>query len=99
MMTKAEALQSLRPNAEWVMRGDSLEWLDTKQAQPTDAEIEAEIKRLQDLAPKLERIAELRKLLANTDYVALADYDQDKPEIKAQRQAWRDEIRQLQGAA
>lgn len=99
MITKADALQSLRPNAEWVMQGDSLEWLDTKQAQPTDAEIEAEIKRLQDLAPKLERIAELRKLLADTDYVALADYDQDKPEIKAQRQAWREEIRQLQGVA
>jgi hypothetical protein len=45
------------------------------------------------------RIAELRKQLSDTDYVALADYDQDKPEIKAQRQAWRDEIRQLQGAA
>ena len=45
------------------------------------------------------RIAELRKLLAETDYVALADYDQDKPEIKAQRQAWRDEIRQLKGAS
>jgi type III secretory pathway component EscU len=46
-----------------------------------------------------KRIAELRKLLADTDYVALADYDQDKPEIKAQRQAWRNEIRQLQGAS
>jgi hypothetical protein len=46
-----------------------------------------------------KRIAELRKQLSDTDYVALADYDQDKPEIKAQRQAWRDEIRQLQGAA
>ena len=46
-----------------------------------------------------KRIADLRKMLADTDYVALADYDQEKPEIKAQRQAWRDEIRQLQGAA
>jgi hypothetical protein len=46
-----------------------------------------------------KRIAELKKLLADTDYVALSDYDQDKPEVKIQRQAWRDEIRQLQGAA
>jgi predicted nucleic acid-binding Zn-ribbon protein len=46
-----------------------------------------------------KRIAELKKLLADTDYVALSDYDQDKTEVKAQRQAWRDEIRQLQGAA
>ena len=41
------------------------------------------------------RIAELKNLLADTDYVALSDYDQDKPEIKTQRQAWRDEIRIL----
>lgn len=43
-----------------------------------------------------KRIAELKQLLRDTDYVALADYDQDKPEVKAQRQAWRDEIRQLE---
>ena len=45
-----------------------------------------------------KRISELKKLLADTDYVALADYDQDKPEIKAQRQAWRKEIRALENA-
>jgi hypothetical protein len=42
------------------------------------------------------RIAELKKLLADTDYVALSDYDQDKPDVKAQRQLWRDEIRELE---
>ena len=42
------------------------------------------------------RIAELKQLLAETDYVALADYDKDKPEVLAQRQAWRDEIRELE---
>jgi len=45
---------------------------------------------------KAERIAELKQLLADTDYVGLADYDKDQPELKAQRQAWRDEIRQLE---
>ena len=43
-----------------------------------------------------KRIAELKQKLAETDYVALSDYDQDKPEVKAQRQAWREEIRQLE---
>jgi hypothetical protein len=43
-----------------------------------------------------QRIAELKKLLADTDHVALSDYDQDKPEVKAQRQAWRVEIRELE---
>jgi hypothetical protein len=42
------------------------------------------------------RIAELKQLLAETDYVALADYDKSKPEVLAQRQAWRDEIRELE---
>jgi hypothetical protein len=43
-----------------------------------------------------ERIAELKRLLAETDYVALSDYDKDKPEVLAQRQVWRDEIRVLE---
>jgi uncharacterized small protein (DUF1192 family) len=47
MITKSNALQSLCPGAEWVLRGDELEWLDTKQTQPTEAEIQAEITRLQ----------------------------------------------------
>jgi hypothetical protein len=43
----SHALQSLRPKAQWVLRGDDLEWLDTEQTRPTDAEIEAEVARLQ----------------------------------------------------
>ena len=46
-MNKANALQSLRPMAQWVLRGDDLEWLDTEQAQPTESEITAEVARLQ----------------------------------------------------
>jgi hypothetical protein len=45
---------------------------------------------------KAARIAELKQLLRETDYVALPDYDKDKPDIIAQRQAWRDEIRELE---
>ena len=47
MIDKTHALQYLRPNAQWVLRGDSLEWMDTEQTQPTDSEITAEIARLQ----------------------------------------------------
>ena len=46
-MNKSDALVSLRPGAQWVLRGEELEWLDTTQTQPTDAEIQAEILRLQ----------------------------------------------------
>ena len=47
MITKSNALLSLRPGAEWVLRGDELEWLSTDSQQPTEAEIQAEITRLQ----------------------------------------------------
>ena len=42
-----DALQSLKPGAEWVLRGDTLEWLDGSQTEPTQAEIDAEVVRLQ----------------------------------------------------
>ena len=45
-MNKVDALLSLRPGAQWVLRGDELEWLDTNQTQPTEAEITAEVTRL-----------------------------------------------------
>ncbi len=44
---KLEAIQSLRPKAEFVIRGDVIEWLDKVQTQPSDSEINAEITRLQ----------------------------------------------------
>ena len=42
-----DALQSLKPKAEWVLRGDTLEWLDGSQTEPTQSEIDAEVVRLQ----------------------------------------------------
>jgi hypothetical protein len=68
MITKANALQSLRPGAEWVLRGDDLEWLDQTQSQPTDAEIDAEVARLTALEPA--RIATENRRAA---YIAEAD--------------------------
>lgn len=47
MIGKVEALLSLRPKAQWTLRGDDLEWVDTEQTQPTESEIQAEIIRLQ----------------------------------------------------
>jgi hypothetical protein len=44
-----------------------------------------------------DRIAELKALLTDSDYKVLPDYDKDSEAIKAQRQAWRDEIRTLEG--
>lgn len=47
MITTANALLSLRPNSEWLLSDGVLEWLDQSQTQPTDAEIAAEVARLQ----------------------------------------------------
>ena len=47
MITTADALLSLKPGAEWSLRGDELEWLDAVQTEPTQAEIDAEIIVLQ----------------------------------------------------
>ena len=55
----------------------------------TAEQIEAEQAEQQNAA----RIAELKKLLADTDFKVQADYDQPSDDIKAQRQAWREEIR------
>ena len=95
-MNKSRALLSLRPDAQWVLRGDDLEWMDTEQTQPTEAEITAEVARLTALEPIKARIAELKALLNNSDYKVLPDYDKDSEAIKAQRQAWREEIRTLE---
>jgi hypothetical protein len=51
MITKAQAITSLREGAEWALRGDDLEWLDSNQTQPTEAEIAAEVARLTALEP------------------------------------------------
>lgn len=43
----ADAILSLCPRAQFVTRNQEIIWLDTEQTQPTEAEITAEITRLQ----------------------------------------------------
>ena len=47
MIDFTKALISLRPNAEWSAVDNEVTWLDTTQTQPTEAEITAELTRLQ----------------------------------------------------
>ena len=46
--TLTHAILSLRPHAQWTLRGDDLEWLDLSQSQPSAAELTAELTRLQN---------------------------------------------------
>ncbi len=47
VITKVDAIHSLKPKAIWVLRGDTLEWADEEQTEPTTSEIDAEVIRLQ----------------------------------------------------
>lgn len=46
---KAQAITSLKPGAEFTLRGSTLEWHDKSQTQPTDSEITAEVNRLKTI--------------------------------------------------
>ena len=86
MINKVDALQSLRPGAEWVLRGDDLEWLDKNQTEPTSAEIDAEVARLQTIEPLKKDIAEAKKLLAESDWVVvkIAEMNLEGTDVKGQ---------------
>ena len=42
-----DALHSLKPNAKWATHDYEIEWRDAVQTEPTEAEIDAEVIRLQ----------------------------------------------------
>ena len=85
------ALQSLKPGAEWTLRGDDytgLEWLDSGQ-QPSKEEVEAKIIELNTAEPmRLLRI-ERDKKIALTDWRVLPDQTPSDDWINY-RQALRD---------
>ena len=64
----AAALQALKPGAEWVLRGSEfsgLEWLDKSQTVPTEAQVTAQIKTMDDAeAARLLRVERDAKLAA-----------------------------------
>ena len=71
-----QALLSLRPGAEWTLNGSDysgLTWLDTKQTQPTETEVNSKISELDNAeAMRLLRI-ERDVRIAKTDWRASVD--------------------------
>ena len=65
---KIRALEQLRPGAEWTIRGDELEWLDSSQSCPSEDEIEKEIEKIK-LEEPIEEARESRRIA----YVLEAD--------------------------
>ena len=76
MIRISDALQILRPGAEWSISGNlysNLEWLDKTQTKPTEDEINAKVAELETAEPlRLLRI-ERNKLIAETDWTQLPD--------------------------
>ena len=93
MITKAEAILSLRPNAVFTLIGSELIWKTEGLDAPTDAEIAAEVARLQALEPI--RIAEAsRKAAYQTEADPLFFKWQAGEGTQEEWQAKREEIRQ-----
>ena len=87
-----QALLSLRPGAEWTLNGSDysgLTWLDTKQTQPTETEVNSKISELDNAEPmRLLRI-ERDTRIAKTDWRASSDLTLSDV-WKTYRQALRD---------
>jgi len=83
----------------WTLSGDTydgLEWLDNSTPKPSEADLIAKSDDAQTVETSQAQINVLKEKLTATDYVAMSDYDQDKTDVKTQRQQWRTEIRTLQ---
>jgi hypothetical protein len=85
----AQALGNLRPNAVFNLMGDTLEWLDTEQTQPTEAELATECDRLAAEEPAMLVRRERDRLLSRTDWWASSDLEMTE-EQKTYRQSLRD---------
>ena len=98
-MSVLSVLMNFYGDKTWHLSGNEyagLEWLDDS-PKPTEAEIQALESESDAFEIAMQEIAELKAKLVATDYVALSDYDQDKTAVKADRQTWRERIRELEG--
>lgn len=94
---KRDEMFARKPYPSWQFDEATLEW-SAPLPKPWDGDEWNETKGEWGMTEQsaAARIEYYRQLLSDTDYVALADYDKDQPEVKAQRQSWRDEIRRIE---
>ena len=89
-----DALQSLKPKAEWTWIGyeySGLEWLDSSQTKPTESEINAEITRLNNAEPMRLLRVERDTRLAACDWTQSRDVTlSNDADWKTYRQSLRD---------
>jgi predicted lipoprotein len=89
-MNLTKAILSLRPGAQWMLRDEhyaGLEWIDTEQTKPTEAELEVEIARLQSVYEANEyqrlRAAEYPPMTEQLDMIFHNGIDAWKEQIQA----------------
>ena len=89
-----DALNSLKPKAEWTWIGyeySGLEWLDSSQTKPTESEINAEITRLNNAEPMRLLRVERDARLAACDWTQSRDITlSNDADWKTYRQSLRD---------
>ena len=90
MIDLMTAIQSLRPNAQLVTRGDVIEWMDDVQTQPTDAEIATEMARLQGIYDSQE-YARARA----AEYSALNQFEMQFDDQQNNTTTWVDAINDI----
>jgi hypothetical protein len=90
-----QAIYNLYPQVVTVDDGAGAFDAQGNKVEIDEALVAVEADRLALVAVTQARIEELKRFLRDTDYVALSDYDKDKPDIIAQRAAWRAELREL----
>jgi hypothetical protein len=92
MITTIEALKSLKPKAEWVLHGDVLTWMDDVQTEPTQAEIDAEVIRLQAVYDS-QAYARSRK----EEYDQLNQFEMQFDDDRDSTTTWVDKINEIKG--
>ena len=89
MTDKETAIRALAPSAQWVLRGDELEWHSEGITQPSDAAINAKVDELVAAEPMRLLRAKRNSLLEVTDWWAGSDHTMTQAQIDY-RQALRD---------
>ena len=88
----AKALLALRPNAEFVVRGDvysGIEWHDTAQTKPSEPDVNAKVAELTAAEPMRLLREERNRRIAETDWWASSDLTMTQAQTDY-RQALRD---------
>ena len=91
-VSRISAILSLKPKANLIMRDGVIEWLDDVQTEPTQAEIDAEVIRLQAVYDS-QAYARNRK----AEYDQLNQFEMQFDDKEDSTTTWVDKINEIKG--